>query len=219
MAITNFGELKTAIANWLERDTLTDRIPEFVALAEDRIAQDQKLRIRAMEVSANITIDGMEVDLDTNAPGYVAARRLYLDDSPRRRLEFLPPEDFWIRFLSIQNGRPKFFTVEGENIVFGPSPDITYNGKFLYYQRFPALSDDTDTNWILANARGLLLYGSLVEASPFIKDDPRISLWAALFDEAVDAVHKANKRDRYEAGAPLMVQTDVTTDPGTARTL
>ena len=49
MAISNYTELKTAVANWLDRDDLTDRIPEFIALAESRF--NRLLRIRAMESS------------------------------------------------------------------------------------------------------------------------------------------------------------------------
>ena len=47
MAISNYTELNTAVANWLDRDDLTDRIPEFIALAEARF--NRLLRIRAME--------------------------------------------------------------------------------------------------------------------------------------------------------------------------
>jgi hypothetical protein len=54
MAIGQFSELKTAIANWLERGDLTSRIPEFVQLAEDRIGRE--LRVRAMEASTNIVL-------------------------------------------------------------------------------------------------------------------------------------------------------------------
>ena len=42
MAITTFSELKTAVANWLDRSDLTDRIPEFIALAEARHRRDFK---------------------------------------------------------------------------------------------------------------------------------------------------------------------------------
>ena len=63
MAISQFSELKTALANWLKRSDLTSRIPEFVSLAEDRIAKD--LRVRAMEHRAVLkvtnTIDGATV--------------------------------------------------------------------------------------------------------------------------------------------------------------
>lgn len=213
MAISNFGDLKLAIANWLERDDLTNRIPEFVSLAEDRIAQDTRLRLRAMETSSDLTVSSQTVALPT---GFVEARRLYLDGTPRRRLEYLTPENFWIRHLSTESGVPKFFTIEGENLVFGPSPDTSQTGKLLYFQRFTALSADVDSNWILANARGLLLYGSLVESAPFLEDDTRILTWAAMYDDTAEKVQMANKRDRY-SGAPLMVRSDVQIDPGTSR--
>lgn len=205
MAITNYGELKVAIANWMQYDELTPRIPEFVALAEDRIAQDERLRIRAMESSVDLTINAQTVALPT---GYVEARSLYVDGSPKRRLEFLPPEDFWIRYLSGETSGPKAFTVEGENFVFGPAPDTTYTGKLLYWQKFTALALDADTNWLLTNARGLLLYGSLIEAAALMPNEPRVQSWALMYENEVERVQRANRRDRY-SGAPLQTRSDV----------
>ena len=211
MAISDFGELKSAIANWLERSDLTDRIPEFVSLAEDRIAQDTRLRIRAMETATDLTISSQTTALPT---GFIEARRLYIDGTPRRRVEFLTPENFWIRHLANQAGTPKFFTIEGDDLVVGPAPDSSKTGKLLYFKRFDALSADTDTNWLLSNARGVLLYGALVESAPFLGDDPRILTWASLYDDIAEKVDRANRRDRY-SGAPLMSRSDVQTDPGT----
>jgi hypothetical protein len=39
MAIGTYSELQTAVANWLGRDDLTDRIPEFIDLAEARLSR------------------------------------------------------------------------------------------------------------------------------------------------------------------------------------
>ncbi len=208
MAINDYGTLKAAVANWLERDDLTDRIPEFISMAEDTIAQDVRLRIRPMEVATDLTISAREVALPT---GFIAARRLYIDGSPIKRVEFLAPENFWMRNLATQTSLPKWFTIEGENIVFGPSPDTTYTGKLLYYQRFTALSDDADTNWLLTNARGVMLFGALLEAAPYLEDDQRSLLWSARYDDLVDKVKEANKRDRY-TGAPLVARSDVQVD-------
>ena len=47
MAISTYSELQTAAANWLDRSDLSDRIPEFIALAEARF--NRILRIRDME--------------------------------------------------------------------------------------------------------------------------------------------------------------------------
>jgi hypothetical protein len=139
MAISTFAELKTAVANWLGRSELTSRIPEFVSLAEDRIASE--LRIRPMETAVDITINSQTEALST---GYLQARRLYIDGDPVRQLELMTPLQFWNRYVSSQTGKPKAFCIEGENIVFGPSPDATYTGKFLYYKRQPPSDVERD---------------------------------------------------------------------------
>ena len=192
MSISTYAELQTAVANWLARDDLTARVPEFISLAEDRIAHD--LRIRAMETSADITISAQTAALPT---GFLQQRRLYLNADNARNLQYLTPDNFWTKWASVSSGEPEVFTIEGENFVFGPAPDSTYTGKCLYYKRFDALSDDADTNWILTNARGLYLYGALLEAAPFIRNDPRIALWSGMWDNELDRVQKADDRDRH----------------------
>lgn len=196
MAITTYAELKTAVANWLNRSDLTTRIPEFISMAEDRCAQS--LRIRAMETSSDLTVNAQTVALPTR---YLETRRLYIDGNPVQRLRYMDPKDFWERWASTRSGKPLFYTIEGENYVFGPTPDATYTGKCLFYQRLAALSADEDTNWLLTNARGLLLYGALLESAPFIGDDPRLLTWAALWDDLEEKVTKANKTDRVSGDA------------------
>ena len=191
MSITTYAELKTAIANWLDDDNLTSRIPEFVSLCEDRIAQN--LRIRLMETSADLTINAQEVSLPT---GYLGHRRLYLSGNPVRILNYETPDNFWQSYMSTDTAKPVAFTVEGDNFVFGPAPDTSYTGKILYYKRLTAFSDDADTNTLLTTARGLYLYGSLIEASTYLEDDVSILKWSALFDDLIDKVMTNDKRDR-----------------------
>ena len=40
MAITTYAELKSSIANWLNRDDLTSVIPDFISLTEAGINRD-----------------------------------------------------------------------------------------------------------------------------------------------------------------------------------
>ena len=49
MAINSYSTLQTAVSNWLDRDDLSDRIPEFISLAEATF--NRVLRIRAMETT------------------------------------------------------------------------------------------------------------------------------------------------------------------------
>ena len=56
MALSTYSELKTGIANWLNRTDLTDEIADdFIKLTEADF--NAKLRIRAMEQIDSITID------------------------------------------------------------------------------------------------------------------------------------------------------------------
>ena len=45
MAINTYATLQTAVANWLDRSDLTDRIPEFIALAEARMNRNLRLAL------------------------------------------------------------------------------------------------------------------------------------------------------------------------------
>ncbi|KKM78968.1 hypothetical protein LCGC14_1354670 [marine sediment metagenome] len=202
MAINTFGTLKTGIANWLERDDLTSRIPEFIELTEDRIGRE--LRVRAMETTTNLTVSSQETALPT---GFVQQRRLYRDNDVSR-LEFFPPEDFWIRNAKSQTGTPKLYTIEGDNLVVAPSPDVSQTFKLLYFKTFTALSADPDTNWVLINARGLYLFGALIEAAMFLEDEVGAIKWSVRWDNLLEKVHAADAQDRWPLGS-LQMRSDV----------
>ena len=90
MAISNYSELKTAIASWLDRTDLTDIIPDFIALAETRHKRDFKIRRMETRVTAN-TIDGSE--FYSLPDDYVAMRNIKLNTDPKTPLEFLTPQN------------------------------------------------------------------------------------------------------------------------------
>ena len=202
MAITTYGTLKTAVANWLHDSTLTSRIPEFVSLAEDVLYTDPAFRLRFMETSSDITIT-QSTQTTALPTRYVRARRIYI--AGYAPMKYLAPFDFWEKFQDESTGRPTHFTIEGENFTWGPVPDATYTGKCLFWQRPAALSADSDTNWVLTNARGLLLYGTLLQAAPYLEDDAKTVTWASLYQDLFDKVVAGDKDDRH-SGSPQQMR-------------
>lgn len=205
MALTTYAQLIDEVQSWLSRSTTDlsdDQVKTFVSMAEDRIARE--VRIREMEASADLTVATQEVALPT---GFLAVRRLYIDGNPIKRLGFLSPDSFWIRFLSTDAGLPKAFTIEGDNLVFGPSPDSSRVGKLLYYKRLTAFSADSDTNDILTRHRGIYLYASIIEAALYLEDMVSAQAYSVLFDDLVEKVKEMDKRDRFPPGM-LEVQPD-----------
>lgn len=203
MSISTYAELKTALANFSDRSDLTSRLGEFVTLAETRIFYGNKeppfesepLRIRAMETSADLTISAQTVALPTR---YLGVRRQYISGDNGLKIGMVSPDAFWGEFASpTYTGRPFRYTIEGENFVFGPSPDSTYTGKLLYWQKFAALSADGDTNWLLTNAPGAYLQGALIELYDYLKDWEAKTNAHKTFAGIVNALNSADKTDRF----------------------
>ena len=124
MAIGTFAELKTAAANWLDRSDLTDRIPEFITLAEARF--NRVLRIRDMEtVSTAISTSAgtREYDLPT---GFVQMREFHLTTDPLTPLSYITPEMMSRIWAGSSQGKPEVFTVIADKVRLGPNPDAVY---------------------------------------------------------------------------------------------
>lgn len=202
MALGTFTELKDAIADWLDRSDLTARIPDFIALAEARI--NRELRIRPMEVRSTMyaTVDQQYFNLPG---GYIQMRNIQLNTNPTTPLEYITPEMLDRLYGSSATGKPRAYTLIGDEIQLAPIPDSTYTLEMAYYKKFYSLGDGTGgtvaSNWLTSNAPDVLLYGSLLEAEPFIKNDERVATWLSGYSNAIDKIQKADARDRHSGSA------------------
>jgi hypothetical protein len=214
VSISTFAELKTALANFSDRSDLTSRLGEFVTLAETRIFygsleapyNSEPLRIRAMETSSDLTISSQTVALPTR---YLGLRRQYISGDNGLKIDMVSPDAFWGEFSSpTYSGRPFRYTIEGENFVFGPSPDSTYTGKVLYWQKFAALSAEGDYNWLLTNAPGAYLQGALIELYDYLKDFQAKDNAHKAFCGIINALNSADKSDRFAGSWVGVVDTE-----------
>tara|TARA_Y100000401_G_scaffold64116_1_gene50947 strand:- start:600 stop:1226 length:627 start_codon:yes stop_codon:yes gene_type:complete len=199
MAITTYAELKTAISNWLDRTDLDDRIPEFIQLAEARHRRDFKIRRMETRVTANTIADTEYYSLPDN---FTAMRNIQLNTDPKTPLEYLTPEQMDRVRGGSTTGKPKAYSIIGNNFQLRPIPDGIYEIEMLYFKYFTALSDSNTTNDMLTFHPDLYLYGSLVEAEPYLQNDKRIQTWAGFYDRAKNDLITTNERDRHSGVAP-----------------
>ena len=66
-----------------------------------------------------------------------------------------------------------------------PTPDAAYNYEVLYYERSQPLDESNQSNWFTQYAPQALLYGSLLQAMPFLNNAERIPLWKAQYDQVM----------------------------------
>jgi len=134
---------------------------------------------------------------------FKALKFAYIDDAERRMLEWLPIEQLYAKYPNRSGAHtPSFISRDGTEFVFGPAPK-DFSLKGVYYAKQDNLHD-TDGSWYVQNAPELLLYGALLEAEPYIKNDERIPVWRELFNEAVKTVQIEQRNGEYSKGLKAM---------------
>lgn len=191
MAIDSYASLQTAVANWLDRSDLTDRIPEFLTLAEARFNRV----LRAPDMLTRDDAFAIDGQYEAQPSGFVEASRFVLATSPVTPLEYLTPEEMAEkRSCHTSSGKPVYFSVVGGNFEFLPTPDSAYTASLLYYARLTPLA--SSTNWLLTAHPDVYLFGALCEAEPYVKNDERVLLWKARLDQSLAELGLMNDRKR-----------------------
>ena len=207
MAISTYAELQTATANWLDRTDLTARVPEFIDLAESTF--NRTIRNRQMITkNDSYSLDSRYVNLPTDTLEVI---RIVVDVTPQITLQYLTPEEIAERRNSSSTGRPQYFTVVGgstNQIELLRSPDETYTSSILYYTKIPALSDSATTNWLLTSHPDIYLFGTLVEAEPYLKNDERMPMWSARLGKALQELKLQGEREMH-TGSSLRMRSRV----------
>lgn len=200
MALANYTDLQAGVTNWLQRSDLASRIPEFIALAESKL--NRELKTLAMETkNATFSITGEYVTVPTD---FIEVRSFELSTNPRRALKFASPDAETMAYYS--SGCPRYYSVVGSNFRFSPTPDATYSSVLTYYAKIPAMASNS-TNWLLTAHPDVYLYGSLLEAEAFLRDDPRLQIWKAGYSEAVDKINGQSSRGRW-GGASMSTRPE-----------
>jgi hypothetical protein len=217
MAISTYSELQTAVANWLDRDDLGDRIPEFIALAEARM--NRALRIAIMINIDETTLGGATTLVagtrDYSLPaGYLQMIDFHLRTDPITPLSYITPENMNRMWAGSQYGTPESYTIFSDNasgkpikqVRLGPAPASAYDYSMMFYKKIDALAQGGDTTMLTDNP-DIYLYGALLEAEPFLMNDQRVQLWATALQEAVGEIQSQDNKDRHSGSAMRVMNT------------
>lgn len=204
MSIATYTELQTSLTNWLSRTNDTNLqalYPDFIMLAEAKF--NRALRTRNMEAATSLTPVAGVCTLPTD---YLELRRIYIDTDTPIELEYLPPEQFYLKFPIMQNDSispSRYYTIESGSIIL--SEQTTNNAiKILYYQKIPALTALNTSNWLLSAHPDLYLAESLAEAYDVIKNDAMSQKWINKAGIIGESIISSDKRGKY-SGSEMRV--------------
>lgn len=195
MATTmTFETLKQDVQRYLERGAtlaadpiVYEQIPRLINLAERRIARELKVQGFIAVVTDTMVPgqsvyqkpdrwrDTVSINVGTG-PGNTKRKTVFARDYEYCRA-YWPDES--------ETGEPTFYAeYDYDHWLIAPTPDAAYPFEVLYYELPPLLDDSIQTNWLTEYAPQLLLYGTLLEATPFLKNDERIATWQQYYDRA-----------------------------------
>lgn len=169
---------------------------------------NRRLRVREMESTTDLTLvaDTQTVALPTR---FVGLRRLFLDGTPKKLLEYIPPQDFWMKRGASESGKPDFYTIEEDSVYFAPIPDTGYTGKILYWQGFEDLTAGSTTD-LLQSYPDIYLYATLREAW-ILKGGPeadqKVTSYEILLEKRIDEINRSNQNDRFGKGKRVRADT------------
>jgi hypothetical protein len=179
-----FDSLVENIQSYLERsDTATlEKIPLFIMLAEQVIASQIKflgnltVNTSAM-VATQAIIDKPARWHKTVSMNITVAGKRY--PVLLRKYEYL--REYWPNATT--TSVPKFYCdYDYTHWLVAPTPASAYSFEVLYYERVQPLDSSNQTNWFTIYAPQALLYGSLLQAMPFLKNDERMGMWQQQYD-------------------------------------
>tara|TARA_B100000214_G_C23840094_1_gene568376 strand:- start:66 stop:689 length:624 start_codon:yes stop_codon:yes gene_type:complete len=193
MALVNYSDLKTSIADWLNRSDLTATIPDFITLAESGF--NKEIRNRKMIKRATATIDSQYSAVPSD---WLQTVDFVIETNPVVTLEFITNEKLdKLRETYTSSGTPKFYTIVGQELEVLPIPDsATLTGEITYYSKIPNLTDVNPTNWLMNSSPDIYLYGSLLQSAPYLVDDSRIPVWASMYQKLVKDLEIADQKAR-----------------------
>lgn len=195
MSITTYTELKSSIADFLNRDDLTAVIPSFIRLAEAQMNRD--IRHWRMEGRATASFDTQFSEVPED---WVETIKMSVASStgPQEVALISHAEMADLRQASNDRaGVPQFYAMSAGQFEFFPTPSPAVTGTLLYVAEIPALSDGSPTNWLLSKFPDAYLYGALVHSAPYLSDDQRTVVWGALYQAAVTAINTDSQRSKY----------------------
>jgi hypothetical protein len=198
MAITNYTELKAAVANWLGRTDLTDRIPEFIALAEADIGRN----LRKQVIRDTLTLDSAAVALPDDC-AELRSIRLNASSQFYFPIQITTPVGLSI-LREAGSGVPQYAAVVDNTLLLDITPDSDYETEIVYFEALTALSDSAPTNSTLTSAPDIYLYATLKEAELYLEHDERNPVWTAKYLKAL--TDENNARERAElGGSPTVI--------------
>jgi hypothetical protein len=189
MPFSNYGDLKQAVQDWMDRTDIAGNVDDFVTLAEAGLNRE----LEALEVDTTLTSTENERTISTAALGVETPISVWMNYYGRE-----------VEILKLQDGDFPFTDSVGTPWVWGYQEDaIVFNRPLSAGQTFRLhhtvkfdLVDDGDTNWLLLNHPDVYLSAAIVWGGKFTDDNPKVQGYGSLLGSFIASVNSKERRKK-----------------------
>lgn len=187
--VMTYDSLTSTVLQYLERRdrAVVDAVPTFITLAEFEIAEQIKTLGQLQVAESTMLADNALLQKPARWRKTVSMSvKVNGKKQPvlLRKYEYL--KNYWPD--STQTDVPLYYAdTDWDHWFIAPTPDQDYEFEVLYYERIAPLSSTNQTNWLTQNAPNAMLFGTLLQAMPFLKNDQR-QIFQQKYSEAMQTL-------------------------------
>jgi Sec7-like guanine-nucleotide exchange factor len=193
-----YDELKTNIANFLNRSDLTNQLDFFIDATEAEF--NRRLRVKDMIKRATATADAQYISLPTD---WLEAINVQIDSNEFTPLfqQSIESLDVYRKSTNNVGNQPVYYALVDNTIELAPTPDTSYTLQLTYYGTIDALSSSNTTNFISTGYPDAYLYGALKHASIYLMEDDRVALFTQQFEKALEEMRLEQEKAEFGKGS------------------
>ena len=187
--VLTYDSLNSTVLQYLERrdPAVVNAIPTFITLAEFEIAEQIKTLGQLQVVQSTMSVGDAVIQKPARWRKTVSMN-VVVDGKRQpvllRKYEYL--KNYWPD--ASQTSIPLYYAdTDWDHWYLAPTPDQAYDFEVLYYERISPLSSTNQTNWLTQNAPNAMLFGTLLQAMPFLKNDQR-QIFQQKYTESMQAL-------------------------------
>tara|TARA_Y100001937_G_C7106334_1_gene325204 strand:+ start:1091 stop:1714 length:624 start_codon:yes stop_codon:yes gene_type:complete len=190
--MSTFSQLQTDIKNYMEDDgtEFSTSLTQFISNTELKLSRDLSTPEFKRKVTSAFTANDPFLTMPTDL---VTLEHLQVIDSNVRTMLQLKSDEYITEFWPnrTSTGVPRYYTYfDTSTIYVAPTPSSNLSLELSYKRRLPALSSSNTSNFLTTDAYDALLYGCLIEASLFNRNDKLVQYYTELYKKAVADVNR-----------------------------
>ena len=190
--MSTFSQLQTDIKNYMEDDgtEFSTSLTQFISNTELKLSRDLSTPEFKRKVTSAFSANDPFLTMPTDL---VTLEHLQVIDSNVRTMLQLKSDEYITEFWPnrTSTGVPRYYTYfDTSTIYVAPTPSSNLSLELSYKRRLPALSSSNTSNFLTTDAYDALLYGCLIEASLFNRNDKLVQYYTELYKKAVADVNR-----------------------------